>query len=152
MKPCPRPEIRLTRFGMCHYYNFQNQGQVTLPGPQSSLIFYAGWPKIETLFFLLFYFDSAYNRTDTTTGALQFVDGITFFYRYTFVCTYMYYQSLLYSLSVNTPTRKRNTTTSCSCHKARLLCLKDWRKFHFSLMSTTFFPTIVDIARADILV
>lgn len=37
--------------------------KVTIPGPQSSFIFYA-----------------AYNKTDTTTGTLQFVDGMTVFY------------------------------------------------------------------------
>ena len=36
---------------------------MTIPGPQSSFIFYA-----------------AYNKTDTTTGTLQFVDGMTVFY------------------------------------------------------------------------
>ena len=82
MKACPTPEMRLTRFGLCQYYNFQDGDKITLPGPQSSLIFYAGKNPYE--------FDgapernwilnSAYNKSDTTTGALQFVDGITFFY------------------------------------------------------------------------
>ena len=38
-------------------------GNISIAGPQSSLIFYG-----------------AYNKTDTTTGALQFVDGMTLFY------------------------------------------------------------------------
>ena len=38
-------------------------GQVSIAGPQSSLVFYG-----------------AYNKSDATTGALQFVDGMTLFY------------------------------------------------------------------------
>ena len=82
MKACPTPEMRLTRFGLCQYYNFQDGDKITLPGPQSSLIFYAGQnlskfggaPEQNLILNL------AYNKSDTTTGALQFVDGITFFY------------------------------------------------------------------------
>ena len=57
---CPRPRRRLTRYGWCHYYNFQKSEHMVsvslnlfhqnrrkntffkIAGPQSSLIFYAG--------------------------------------------------------------------------------------------------------------
>ncbi|CAG5112684.1 Oidioi.mRNA.OKI2018_I69.chr2.g6872.t1.cds [Oikopleura dioica] len=62
MKPCPVPKIILTRYGWCEHYEFLDD-QVTIAGPQSSFVYYA-----------------AYNRSDVTTGMLQFVDGMTLFY------------------------------------------------------------------------
>ena len=67
MKRCPRPEERLTRYGYCLYYRLASHdtGSISIAGPQSSLVFYG-----------------AYNKSDATTGALQFVDGMTLFYWY----------------------------------------------------------------------
>ncbi|CAG5077834.1 Oidioi.mRNA.OKI2018_I69.PAR.g8823.t1.cds [Oikopleura dioica] len=62
MRDCPPPTNRLTRYGICLYYSFENS-TVSIPGPQSSLILYV-----------------AYNHSDTTTGVLQFIDGLTLFY------------------------------------------------------------------------
>ena len=42
MRRCPPEENVLTRFGWCKYYSFEDNGEVTLAGPQSSLTFYAG--------------------------------------------------------------------------------------------------------------
>ena len=50
--------ILLIFFKISSYFS-----EVTLAGPQSSFIFYA-----------------AYNKSDSTTGTLQFVDGMTLFY------------------------------------------------------------------------
>ncbi|CBY16211.1 unnamed protein product, partial [Oikopleura dioica] len=50
MRDCPAPTYRLTRYGICQYYSFDNS-TVSIPGPQSSLILYV-----------------AYNNSDTTTG------------------------------------------------------------------------------------
>lgn len=65
MLPCPYPDTELTRFGWCHYYSFDHNRSVTIAGPQSSLTFYA-----------------AYNKSDKTTGTLEYVDGMTVFYSY----------------------------------------------------------------------
>ena len=65
MLPCPYPETELTRYGWCHYYSFNQNRSVTIAGPQSSLTFYA-----------------AYNKSDKTTGTLEYVDGMTVFYSY----------------------------------------------------------------------
>ena len=52
MRRCPPEENVLTRFGWCKYYSFEDNGEVTLAGPQSSLTFYAGSLKIEILTYL----------------------------------------------------------------------------------------------------
>lgn len=41
MRDCPAPTQRLTRYGICQYYSFDNS-TVSIPGPQSSLILYVG--------------------------------------------------------------------------------------------------------------
>ena len=51
-----------SRFGWCEHYEFFDE-KVTIAGPQSSFVYYA-----------------AYNKSDGTTGMLQFVDGMTLFY------------------------------------------------------------------------
>ena len=52
MRRCPPEENVLTRFGWCKYYAFEDNGEVTLAGPQSSLTFYAGSLKLEILTYL----------------------------------------------------------------------------------------------------
>lgn len=52
MRHCPPEENVLTRFGWCKYYSFEDNGEVTLAGPQSSLTFYAGSLKLEFLTYL----------------------------------------------------------------------------------------------------
>ena len=49
MRRCPPEENVLTRFGWCKYYSFEDNGEVTLAGPQSSLTFYAGSLKFSNL-------------------------------------------------------------------------------------------------------
>ena len=90
MEKCPKPVRRLTRYGYCYYYKLSNSihGNISIAGPQSSLIFYGAYNKEN------FLEKTAYNmqhillliclinckKSDTTTGALQFVDGMTLFY------------------------------------------------------------------------
>ncbi|CAG5109902.1 Oidioi.mRNA.OKI2018_I69.chr2.g4371.t1.cds [Oikopleura dioica] len=63
MKNCPLPQMKTTRYGKCLFYNLESFGEITIAGPQSGLVFYG-----------------AYNKSDQTTGALQFVDGLSIFY------------------------------------------------------------------------
>ncbi|CBY08109.1 unnamed protein product [Oikopleura dioica] len=63
MKNCPQTKYVMTRYGRCLFYNLENFGEMTIAGPQSGLVFYG-----------------AYNKSDQTTGALQFVDGLSIFY------------------------------------------------------------------------
>ena len=78
MRRCPPEENVLTRFGWCKYYSFEDNGEVTLAGPQSSLTFYAGSLKFLNL--RLISLNLAYNTSDATTGTLRYVDGMTIFY------------------------------------------------------------------------
>lgn len=123
MVGCPRARRRLTRYGWCHYYNFQKSEHMVsvrshirnsirllwkekydfrllvhsralfstqvverlslfLTAPLTNL------KKLRLIWLFRFFASSrilknisiAYNKTDATTGALQFVDGMTLFY------------------------------------------------------------------------
>ena len=47
MEKCPKPVRRLTRYGFCYYYKLSHSpyGNISIAGPQSSLIFYGAYNK-----------------------------------------------------------------------------------------------------------
>ena len=77
-----RERAQSTKFKIL--FSNSNYGNISIAGPQSSLIFYGAYNKeifkIKFFIFSILRWLKKWKKSDTTTGALQFVDGMTLFY------------------------------------------------------------------------